>query len=140
MSFMLPSRQTRQHAVLHGLSYPHLLWTTSLDSFRIFQLKCFLPSSAVLHGMQYKNSTNNNSFIYSIILLLHVAQDHVTDLTKLIVVSVQILTNISDSPIISTGCLIWNVLQLKTSWKDFKTKPQTQLVSIKHHSAHNPQC
>lgn len=100
VSFMLPSRQTRQHAVPHCLSYSRLLQNTSLDSFRIFQFKLFLPSSAVLHGMQYKNSTNDSCFIYSIILLLHVAQDHVTDLTNLIVMSVQILMNISNSSII----------------------------------------
>lgn len=140
MSFMLPSWKTREHVVLHCLSHPGLLWTTSLDLFRIFQFKHFLPYSAVLHGMQYKNSSNSNCFIYSIILLLHVAQDHVTDLANLIVTSVQILMNISNSPIISIVCLIWKVSQLKTSWKDFKTKLQAQLVSIKHHSAYNPQC
>lgn len=98
---MLPSWQTRGRAVLHCLSYPRLLWTTSLASFRILQFKHFLPSSALLHGMQYRHSTNNNCFNYSTVLLCHVAQDHVTDLTDLIVVSVQILMNISNSPVIS---------------------------------------
>lgn len=114
-SFMLLSWQTGEHVVLHCLSYPHLLCTTSLDSFRILQFKDFLPSSAVLHGMKYKNSANNNFFIHGIILLLHVAQDHVINLTDLIAVSVQMLMNISNSPIVSTVCLIWKMLQLKIS-------------------------
>lgn len=85
---MLPSWQTGEHIVLHRLSYPQLLSTTSLDSFRILQFKDLLPSSAVLHGMKYKNSANDNFFIHGIILLFRVAHNHVINLTDLIAMSV----------------------------------------------------
>lgn len=131
---MLLSWQTREHAVLHCLSCLLLFWNTSLGSFSIF----FLPFSAVLHGMKYKNSSGNDSFLCSIILLLHEKLCYWFNLSDSYVSSN--INDISTTPLLAKYALIWKVLQLKTSWEDFKTKLQAQLVSIKHHSAYNPQC